>query len=195
MAIAMVINSCILGGFLLLFAADSLRLRRSGALPAALERLGYAFLLLSLALLAFAPRPSWPFGYQNAGRGSPAFTGIPAFILAAGAIAGASLLLWSVFLEFGWIRKKRKLRPEAIVDSGTYGLCRHPGFWWLTLLVVCLGLLKGVERYYITMILMTALDFLLVFVQDRFIFPRVFPGYEEYRKRVPFLIPGKGLRN
>ena len=98
-------------------------------------------------------------------------------------------------LEFIWVRWKRKLAPAVTVDSGTYGLCRHPGFWWLSFLVIFLNLLRGVRLYSIAMILMIALDLVLVFVQDRYIFPRVLPGYEEYRKRVPFLIPWKGERN
>jgi protein-S-isoprenylcysteine O-methyltransferase Ste14 len=119
----------------------------------------------------------------------PAAIGIPAVLLGTGALFSALLLLWSVFFEFIWIRKKRGIAAGATVDSGTYSLCRHPGFWWLAFLAVFLGILRGIERYYITIILMIALDFLLVFIQDRYVFPRVFPDYLEYRKKVPFLVP------
>ena len=191
----MVLNSCIMAGFLLLFVAEFLRLGDSRGTSAVLGRLGYALIAFSLLLFAFAPRTSWPMEEPAAAPNSAAVTGIPALLLAAGAILSALLLIWSVFLEFSWVRRKRKLAPEATVDSGTYGLCRHPGFWWLSFLVIFLNLLRGVRLYSIATILMIALDFVLVFVQDRYIFPRILPGYEEYRKRVPFLIPGKGERN
>jgi len=191
----MVLYSCIVIGFLLLFAADFLQVGGSGAAARALDRLGYAFVFLAILHLAFAARPSWPFGNGEADLVFRGPVGIPAVLLWIGAILSALLLVWSVFLEFIWIRKKRGLGPDATVDSGTYGMCRHPGFWWLSFLVICIGVLRNLKSNFIPVILLVGLDFLLVLLQDQYVFPRVFPGYKQYREKVPFLIPRRGGRN
>jgi protein-S-isoprenylcysteine O-methyltransferase Ste14 len=192
---AMVLNSCILMGFLLLFAADFLRVRRSFRAATALDRIGYTFVFLAILHFAFAARASWPFGNREADLGIQGVTGIPAVLLWTGAASSALLLLWSVFFEFLWIRKKRGLGPDATVDAGTYGICRHPGFWWLSFLVVFIGILRDLKSHLVPVILLIGLDFLLVLLQDQYVFPRVFPGYKQYREKVPFLIPRKGGRN
>ncbi len=40
-----------------------------------------------------------------------------------------------------------------------------------------------------------ALDILLVTIQDRFIFGRMFDGYESYRRRTPMLLPNRRSLN
>ncbi len=111
--------------------------------------------------------------------------------LALVAAAGVSsvLLLWSVFFEIGIERKKLRLGSTDVIQSGSYSLCRHPGFWWFAFLTAALGLLKGFPDHFLTVLLMIGLDLVLIIVQDTYTFPKLFIGYSNYRKSVPFLIP------
>ncbi len=190
---AMILNSLILIGFLLLMTADLLWTKgRSSA--SALRRTGYVIVGCAFGLLVLAPDPFWPFpvqerlaGWTSAWRPGPAL----GFVFIAIAAASGTLLLWSVFLEIGIARKRLGLRPFDVVTSGTYSLCRHPGFWWLAILVSAVGAVKGFEAYFLPVSMMVFLDLLLVLLQDRYTFPKVFPAYDDYKKSVPFLIPLK----
>lgn len=78
-----------------------------------------------------------------------------------------------------------------VISKGWYAACRHPGFWTLTLVYLFLWLLlSNIELFY-ALIAYTLSNFLYICVQDRYIFPRYIQGYEEYKQRVPFLVPNK----
>lgn len=177
-----------MSGFGLLFAADWFRLRGKRKASSILGWAGYAALSLFFVHEALSPGPSWPFAATDA---SPplGLEGAPMLLLSVTAVISCALLLWSVFFEFLWVRKRRGLDPGELVDSGTYRFCRHPGFWWFALFAFSLAALRGHVEYFIAASLATGLDFLLIFVQDRFVFPRLFVGYDTYRDMVPFLIP------
>jgi len=190
---AMILNSLILTGFLLLMVADLLWVKGAG-IASAVRATGYGIIGCAFGLFALAPNPSWPFPMPaelaerlSGWRPGPS---LDPFFMVAAAISG-SLLFWSVFLEIGIIRKKLRLGPSDIVRTGTYALCRHPGFWWLVFLVLAIGGLKGFTAYFVPIFMMISLDLLLILLQDRYTFPKVFPGYDDYKMSVPFLIPRK----
>jgi len=187
----MVENSLSAAGFLLLLLADFLWTRgKKGAKE--LRNAGYLLVGAAIILFALAPDPWWPLGapadsasFQPGPRPSPLGAALLILVMAASCI----LLFWSVFLEIGIAKRKLGLGPESVVSSGTYRWCRHPGFWWFAILMVAIGAMRGFSGYYLTILLLIALDLLLIFIQDRYTFPKVFRGYEEYKKSVPFLIP------
>lgn len=170
---AMVLIFIILAGFLLLIAADLLQIRKKSILSRNVRRAGYLLVLASFVLIALSStldtRPSLLF------LGTAIFSGI--------------LLLWSVFFEFDIERKKHDIPENGLVTTGSYRFCRHPGFWWFALFSLSLGFLRGISAYFFTILLMNLMNLLLIFIQDRYIFPKVFQGYDEYRKQVPFLVP------
>ena len=172
----MVLNSLTVAGFLLLILADFLIARGKKAGPA--QFFGYLAIGSALAFLVLAPL-----------RTKDGIGWIPSVFLILTSAASASLLLWSVFFEIPGAGKRRGLSPSEVYDKGTYSLCRHPGFWWFSFLALSLGLLKGIFAYSLTIFLMIVLDLLLIFIQDRYTFPKIFGGYGEYKKRVPFLFP------
>jgi len=98
------------------------------------------------------------------------------------------LLAVSEFVEVRFVGRG----AERVVDSGTYALCRHPGFWWFTAaapLVACAAdsadLLAAAPAW-------AAAEFLLVYAEDRWFFPAIFgPEYDAYKKRTPFLVPDR----
>ncbi|MBN2050536.1 MAG: hypothetical protein JW760_08845 [Spirochaetales bacterium] len=98
-------------------------------------------------------------------------------------------LLYSVIIEVNLLPRRYGLQPGEALMRGTYGICRHPGFWWFFLLMPSLYLLHGDRNLLLLSGYMTLLNFLLVFLEDRFLFPAIFSNYKEYRERVPFLFP------
>lgn len=173
MIAAMVLIFLILAGFLLLIIGDQLQIRKKLNFSRNVQRAGYLLILTSFVYMV--PRPGPGAGLS------------PFFLLTT--ITSGILLLWSVFFEFGIERKKHGIPENGLVTTGSYRFCRHPGFWWFALFSLSLGFLQGISAYFFTILLMNSMNLLLIFIQDRYIFPKVFQGYDEYRKQVPFLIP------
>lgn len=162
-------------GFLSLFTAELLGVVRRPRFSAFVSRSGYVLIAFSLVITVSGGLPD---------PGSPVkFTA--GLILA---LAAAALLVYSVFIEIPLLKRKHSLPGNQAVTSGTYGFSRHPGFLWLALLLAGIVLMRGsvaIGFAFVTVIL----NFLLVWVQDRFFFPKLFSNYDEYRRKVPFLVP------
>ncbi|MGE4455034.1 MAG: hypothetical protein AB7D92_10945 [Sphaerochaeta sp.] len=96
----------------------------------------------------------------------------------------AALLIYSVLIELPLKGKKGTLYRE-----GTYKICRHPGFLWFS----CFNVFASIFFWYtpITLVLAgyTLCNLALVTLEDRILFPKMFPEYGEYKKTTPFLIP------
>jgi len=73
------------------------------------------------------------------------------------------------------------------VDSGIYSICRHPGVWWMTGLCLCLYMSGGMP--WMNTIVYIALYLAVTWYNDSEIYPETIPGYENYKKRVNFLLP------
>lgn len=105
----------------------------------------------------------------------------------------AALLIYTNLIAkdpgaWGRAAKQEKEPPKAkLVDTGLYGLCRHPGVWWMAGLCVCLYLSGGMP--WMTMLLYIALDWAVAFYNDREVYPETIPGYKDYKKRVNFMFP------
>lgn len=191
-----------LGGFAALAAADFVQISRplpaARTLPSIMRVSGYALCAGALALLAFAPSGLWPFALGGSAGVSPLPT--LAALLAAGLAAG---LLWSVFGELALAGRRNPAKRGGAVASGSYSLCRHPGFWWYAALATLLALSRSAARGsgpggaqaavrgfgILDAAIPIAADFLLILYQDRIVFPKLIPGYDDYKKSVPFLVP------
>lgn len=77
---------------------------------------------------------------------------------------------------------------RKVYSGGLYGLCRHPGFWWLLFAYLCLGMACG-PRMMRFGLFCSFLNLLYIGFQDMVIFPRIFVDYGDYQRKVPFLIP------
>jgi protein-S-isoprenylcysteine O-methyltransferase Ste14 len=100
------------------------------------------------------------------------------------------LLFYSLFVEIPLKGTYGRGSGRRACTSGTYGFIRHPGFLWFALFQVCLMILFRRTEVYLFSLAAVLLDFLIVLVEDVWIFPRLFDDYAEYKKKVPFLIPG-----
>lgn len=140
--------------------------------------IGAAFLLLSTAAL-------WPSNNELANISDP----IQWFW---GALSLMSLLLlgYSLFMGIPFTKTYIHSNQEnTVVNTGMYALCRHPGVLWFFFFYLFLWLASGKSVLMWAALAWTAMDVLYVFIQDRWLFPKTFVDYEEYKREVPFLIP------
>jgi len=99
------------------------------------------------------------------------------------------LLVYSLFIEIPFVTTFATTATNKLVTSGTYALVRHPGVLWLALVFISLLILFPSGILLLAAIVWSGADVLLVFIQDRFLFPKMFPDYFEYRRQTPFLLP------
>ena len=177
-----------ISGFLLLFLADALDVltldrggdKRMRKITASLRIVGYSAVSIPLVwvVLNLGPQRLW-FSWPWLAR-------VALWMFAAFSLG---MLLWTVFFEIETIRKKKGIPEDALVSEGSYSRCRHPGFWWFVALALCLGALEPSNDNVLMLLVMILLDLILVWVQDIIFFPKLFVGYDGYKKAVPFLIP------
>ena len=119
----------------------------------------------------------------------------PAWVTRLGwVLLGASigLLIYSLFINLPF--RKTYVNTGAgdkLITTGLYALVRHPGVHWFILLMLSLILVSRSSQLLIAAPIWIFLDILLVFIEDRFVFGRMFAGYESYRKQTPMLLPNR----
>lgn len=118
------------------------------------------------------------------------FSGAADAALLAGAILLFALLIYSLFFALPFQQTYTEQESGSkVCRRGVYALCRHPGvlfFWGMYLL---LGLAALPAPLLLHGQLFSLLNLAYVYFQDRVTFPKTFCDYEDYRQRVPFLIP------
>lgn len=78
---------------------------------------------------------------------------------------------------------------HTVCRTGMYGWCRHPGIWWFFGLFTGLGMAAGSTTQLWLGVILSFLNLLYAWYQDRWIFVKEFSDYEDYREYVPFLVP------
>lgn len=166
-------------GFLAVAAYDLAQVYRRKRAAIALSIIGYLGVAASIGFLAFSD--------------SPANTSFSLLLLKIIFATGFFLLLlYSVIIEIPLILRHAKPAPKGaryVVAEGTYRLVRHPGFLWFTLMWVSIILIYLNPFITVDGLCLVALDFLLIVLEDRFFFPRIFTNYGWYKKHIPFLLP------
>jgi len=105
-------------------------------------------------------------------------------------LVSLSLLVYSLFLEIPFRRTYvADGVGDRLVETGTYALVRHPGVLWLALFLLALVLVSRSRLLLLATPVWLLTDVLYVWVQERFFFGSMFPGYEQYKKETPMLIP------
>jgi len=107
------------------------------------------------------------------------------------ALAFLALLIYTLFFAIpvgaSYARPGEK---RNVCTTGVYALCRHPGVLWFAGLYLCLRPAAGLPLS--DVIVYCGLNVLLVWVEDRFVFPGLLEGYAGYQAKTPFLIPNGG---
>ncbi len=166
-------------GFLILHVLDIVSLKRiPGAKPVTWilgsGLLGYSFIMMSLApdkLLL----PLWS-----------TWLGWGLLLLSA------FLLVYSLFINLPF--RKTYIATgvsDKLITTGLYALVRHPWIHWFILILLSLILVSRSSLLLIAAPIFILLNILLVVIQDRFFFGRMFAGYDRYRKETPMLLPNR----
>lgn len=103
-----------------------------------------------------------------------------------------AMLIYSLFinLPFGKTYVAAGV-GDKLVTSGLYALVRHPWLHWFILAMLSLILVSRSSLMLIAALIWVSLDIVLVAIQDRFFFGKMFAGYDDYRRQTPMLIPNR----
>lgn len=100
------------------------------------------------------------------------------------------LLFYSLFWEIPFKKTYAdKGVGDKLIKTGTYALVRHPGVIWYALFLLAFLLIFRSKLLLIAVPAWIFMDILYVFIQEKFYFIKIFPGYEEYKEETPMLIP------
>lgn len=80
---------------------------------------------------------------------------------------------------------------DRLITTGLYTLVRHPGVHWFSLALLSLVLVSKSSRLLAAVPVFILLDIVLVIIQDKFFFTRMFLGYARYQQTTPMLIPNR----
>jgi protein-S-isoprenylcysteine O-methyltransferase Ste14 len=80
---------------------------------------------------------------------------------------------------------------DKLIKTGLYALVRHPGVYWVALFFFSLVFIARSQLMLIAAPVFVVLNTALVIVQDRYFFPKMFKGYDEYQKETPMLVPNR----
>jgi protein-S-isoprenylcysteine O-methyltransferase Ste14 len=166
----------VVAAFVLMFLSDFFKLRNKGRKGALLLIAGMVLLVISLAIAA--------------STGECFEVALPLRMMAF-LLAGAAMAMEVTALFFSLpVRETYVLAQETpLHDKGLYALCRHPAALCLPVLLLSLAVGLGSSGLLWAGILASFLNFVYVWMQDRYVFPRTIQGYHDYQKRVPFLLP------
>jgi len=99
------------------------------------------------------------------------------------------LLIYTLFFAVPFDAAYVKGSKHKLRTDGVYGMCRHPGVLFLAGVYLFIALAMGKRDLLVGGAIFTFCNIVYEFIQDRWIFPRVFEGYDEYRKKIHFLLP------
>jgi protein-S-isoprenylcysteine O-methyltransferase Ste14 len=80
---------------------------------------------------------------------------------------------------------------DSLVTTDLYALVRHPWLHCFALVLLSLLLITHSSLLLTAALVWLFLDVLLVVIQDRYVFGRMFPGYAKYRQQTPMLLPNR----
>ena len=118
---------------------------------------------------------------------------LPLWLVITGwAVLALSLaqLVYSLFINLPF-RKTYVERGvgEELITTGLYAVVRHPGVYGLGTLMLAAAVVSGSRLLFAATPVWMAVDVIVVVIQDRVFFDRMYPGYPAYRKTTPMLIP------
>ena len=118
------------------------------------------------------------------------FSGAGDILLLAGAALAFAAMIYCLFFALPFEETYADQDSgNRVCRTGVYALCRHPGVLCFAAMYLLLGLGALPGRMILRGMLYSALNLAYVCFQDRVTFPRTFCDYEDYRQKVPFLIP------
>ncbi len=97
------------------------------------------------------------------------------------------MIIGMIIIVVGWITLYKNIKNSGLVKSGIYSFSRHPQY--IGFILIILGWCFGWPTL-ITLVLAPILiyKYIRVCITEEKEVAREFPGYEEYKKNVPFFI-------
>jgi protein-S-isoprenylcysteine O-methyltransferase Ste14 len=80
---------------------------------------------------------------------------------------------------------------DKLVKTGLYSLARHPGAMWFILFMASLVLISQSKLMLNAAPIFMVMNTLLVIIQDKVFFTKMFEGYDQYQKETPMLVPNR----
>ena len=80
---------------------------------------------------------------------------------------------------------------DKLIKTGLYALVRHPGVYWVALFFFSLVAISKSHLMLIAAPIFVVLNTVLVIMQDKYFFPKMFEGYDEYQQEAPMLVPNR----
>lgn len=166
-------------GFMVIHLLDIVSLKRAPVVKPFVTFLGFGTLVYAIVMVGLQPdKLPLPSIYAQWGW---ALLAISLF-----------LLIYSLFLNLPFHETYlEKGVGSRLVTTGLYSLVRHPGVHWFVLLMLSLILVSRSSLMLTAALIFIGLDIALVYIQDRFIFVRMFSGYDRYRQETPMLLPNR----
>lgn len=162
--------------FLLFIIYDINQLHEKYFFPRSFFKLG--LLLLSISTLGLAVQAGLP---NN---------NFPKLLALVGAVFFLLLLIYSLFFALpAHETYATGISPRKLCRTGMYALCRHPAALWLAGFYLCYWLYFGGILLFYQFVCCFVANFIYIFLQDKYFFPRLFDGYRQYQEDTPFLLP------
>jgi protein-S-isoprenylcysteine O-methyltransferase Ste14 len=174
-------NNSVLGilGFFIVHLSDYISLKRIPLLKPIVWILGCGVLIYALVkICGMSEKFSFPVW----------LVGLGWFLLTMSLIA----LFYSLFINLPF--RKTYIRRgfgDKLIKTGFYTIVRHPGVPFFIIFMLTLLIISGSKELLIVAPIYILVDILLVIVQDKIFFPRMFTGYVIYQQETPMLVPNR----
>jgi len=170
-------------GFLIIHLFDIVSLRRLPVLKPVTWLLGCGLLGYALAMLSIES-PKLPLPIWSTWLGW-ALLSVSFFIL-----------VYALFLNLPFRQTYITTGiGNKLIRTGLYALVRHPGVLGLALFLTTLVLVTKSSLLLVGTPVFILLDVVLVTIQDRFFFVRMFDSYTGYQRETPMLMPNRQSLN
>jgi protein-S-isoprenylcysteine O-methyltransferase Ste14 len=119
----------------------------------------------------------------------PVWTTICGWVLL---VFSASIFLSALFINLPF--RKTYIETgvgDKLIKTGLYSLARHPGAMWFILFMASLVLISQSKLMLIAAPIFMVMNTLLVIIQDKVFFTKMFEGYDQYQKETPMLLPNR----
>jgi protein-S-isoprenylcysteine O-methyltransferase Ste14 len=168
------------------WAAAVWRDRAASKLPRS-RQIGYRALAVAGALLLFGP-------YRHAYRSEiPLWrTPEPAGWVCVGGVAAGLAFTWWARLHLGrlWSSSVGSKAQHRVVDTGPYGIVRHPIYTGITFASLATAAMRGTVGAFAGAAIMTAGWIVKARLEEQFLRQQLgAEAYDAYARRVPMLVP------
>lgn len=106
------------------------------------------------------------------------------------------LLIYSLFVNLPF--RKTYIASgvsDRLIKTGLYALVRHPWIHCFTLILLSLVLVSQSSLLLIAVPIWVLVNIVLVIIQDKYFFGKMFQGYDSYRQETPMLVPNRRSLN